>query len=64
MPTVATLRRFIAEEDGQDLMEYVLLCAFVALTGILVWQGIVTLLGVRYVEYNSQVQDIWASPDP
>jgi Flp pilus assembly pilin Flp len=64
MPTVASLRRFIAEEDGQDLMEYVLLCAFVALTGILVWQGIVTLLGVRYVEYNSQVQDIWASPDP
>jgi Flp pilus assembly pilin Flp len=58
------LRRFIADEDGQDLMEYVLLCAFVALTGILVWQGIVTLLGERYVEYNTQVQDIWASPDP
>jgi Flp pilus assembly pilin Flp len=61
---VTTLRRFVADEDGQDLMEYVLLCAFVALTGILVWQGIVILLGDRYVEYNTQVQDIWASPDP
>jgi Flp pilus assembly pilin Flp len=57
-------RRFLVDEDGQDLMEYVLLCAFVALTGIVVWQTIVTLLGQDYAQANTQVQDIWATPDP
>ena len=36
------LRRFIVEDDAQDLMEYVFLCCFIALVGIVVWQQIVT----------------------
>ena len=35
-------RRFIVEEDAQELMEYLYLCAFVALLGVLVWSNIVT----------------------
>lgn len=58
------LRRFIVEEDAQDLMEYVLLCAFVALIGIVVWGNIVTLFGTRYGEYNSRTQALWVEPDP
>jgi Flp pilus assembly pilin Flp len=57
-------RRFIVEEDAQDLMEYVFLCAFVALVGVLVWSDIVTLMGDRYTEYNTNVQGLWESPDP
>jgi hypothetical protein len=58
------LRRFIVEDDAQDLMEYVLLCSFVALVGVLVWQGIVTLIGLDYLAFNSGTQTIWETPDP
>jgi Flp pilus assembly pilin Flp len=61
---VSTFRRFVCEEDAQDLMEYVFLCAFVALVGIVVWQNIVTALGNDYTLYNTQVQGLWESPDP
>ena len=55
-------RRFIVEEDAQELMEYVFLCAFVALVGIVIWQQIVGLFGTNYQEYNSGTQDLWVDP--
>jgi Flp pilus assembly pilin Flp len=58
------LRRFIVEDDAQDLMEYVFLCCFIALVGIVVWQQIVTLIGLNYTNYNSGTQSIWETPDP
>ena len=58
------LRRFIVEDDAQDLMEYVLLCCFIALVGIVVWQNIVTALGLNYTLFNSGTQSIWETPDP
>jgi Flp pilus assembly pilin Flp len=58
------LRKFIRDEDAQDLVEYALLGAFVGLAGAAVWANVVTLLGTRYTEYNTNVQDIWASPEP
>jgi hypothetical protein len=58
------LRRFVVEDDAQDLMEYVLLCSFVALVGLVVWQSIVTLIGLDYLNYNSGTQSIWETPDP
>jgi hypothetical protein len=61
---VTLLRRFILEDDAQDLMEYVLLCSLVALVGILVWQNIVTLIGLGYAHYNSGTQSLWEMPDP
>jgi Flp pilus assembly pilin Flp len=60
----AHIRRFIADEDAQDLMEYAFLGAFIGVVSILVWQNIVSLLSARYSEYNSNVQTLWASPDP
>lgn len=57
-------RRFIADEDAQDLMEYVLLCAFIAILGIVVWNNIVTLLGTNYTSMNSGTQGLWVEPDP
>jgi hypothetical protein len=31
---------------------------------VVVWNNIVTLLGERYSEYNTNVQQLWASPEP
>jgi len=58
------LHRFIVEDDAQDLMEYVLLCCFIALVGIVVWQNIVTALGLNYTTFNTGTQSIWEVPDP
>jgi Flp pilus assembly pilin Flp len=58
------LRRFLRDDDAQDLVEYALLGLFVGVVGVLVWNNIVTLLGLRYGEYNTNVQDLWVAPDP
>lgn len=58
------VRRLLREEDAQDLMEYALLGVFVGVVGVLVWNNIVSLLGIRYGEYNTNVQDLWVQPDP
>jgi len=59
-----TFLRLVVEDDAQELMEYVFLCAFIALVGVVVWQNIVTALGDVYSQNNTQVQGIWESPDP
>jgi hypothetical protein len=45
-------------------MEYVYLCAFIGLVGILVWNNIVTLLGTNYTSFNTGTQGLWVEPDP
>ena len=57
-------RRFIVEEDAQELMEYLYLCAFIALLSVLVWNNIVTFLGNDYRSMNSGTQGLWVEPDP
>lgn len=64
MKPLHALRYFIRDESAQDLVEYAYLCVFVGLVGVVVWDGIVQLLGERYAEYNSGVQGLWQSPDP
>jgi Flp pilus assembly pilin Flp len=64
MGTVGKLRRLLADDGGQDLVEYALLGAFVGVVGVLAWQGIVTLIGQQYASYNSNVPLYWEPPDP
>jgi hypothetical protein len=45
-------------------MEYAMLGLFIGVVGVIVWNNIVTLLGERYTEYNTNVQDLWVPPDP
>ena len=46
-------------------MEYALLGAFIGLVGILAWQGVVTQIGARYTEFNTNVPMYWEPPwDP
>jgi Flp pilus assembly pilin Flp len=56
--------RFIADESAQDLVEYALLGAFIGVVAVVVWANISTLIGVRYAEYNTDVNDLWAPPEP
>jgi hypothetical protein len=56
--------RVVREDSAQDLVEYAYLSVFVGLVGVVVWQGIVQLLGARYAEYNTGVQGLWQSPSP
>ena len=58
------IARFFADDGAQELVEYALLGAFVGLVGILVWTNIVTLIGARYAEYNTNVNTLWSPPDP
>ena len=55
--------QFIRDDSAQDIVEYGYLAALVGLTGILVWGAIVNLLGLRYTDYNNDVQNSWF-PDP
>jgi Flp pilus assembly pilin Flp len=55
---------FVKDDDAQDLVEYALLCAFIGLCGIAIWQNIVTLMGTHYTTANVEVENLWASPDP
>ena len=60
----AVLARFVAEESAQDLVEYALLGVFIGVASVVVWQNIASLIGDRYTEYNTNVNTLWASPEP
>lgn len=61
---VNILFRLLIDEQGQDLVEYALLGAFIGVVSVLVWQNIVSLLGERYTDYNTNVPQLWEPPDP
>jgi Flp pilus assembly pilin Flp len=60
------LRRWLTEEDGQDLIEYALLCSFVGFTmaGSIAW--VRTALGNTYSTWdtNYQTDALVEVPDP
>ena len=57
-----TFRSFLADDSAQDVVEYAYLALFVGLVGIVVWSSVVDLLGLRYTDYNDNVQDLWEPP--
>jgi Flp pilus assembly pilin Flp len=58
------LRAFVPDESGQDVIEYGLLSAFFGIVCIAVWVVIQGNLRDAYIDYDSDVQDLWQSPDP
>ena len=60
----AALATFVSDDGGQDLVEYALLGAFIGVVSVIVWQNIATAIGLRYTEYNTNVNSLWASPEP
>lgn len=58
------LTRFVSEERGQDIIEYGLLSAGIALVGILTWDNIGSGIASAYGSWDSGVQDLWLPDDP
>lgn len=57
-------KRLFEDEQGQDLIEYVLLGAFIGLVGIAAFTAIRTAIGSAYVTFNSSENNNWRMPDP
>lgn len=59
------LTRLLIEENGQDLIEYAILAAFIGTVGILAWQSIGTGIFNAYDGWDAGVQGLSAcTPDP
>jgi Flp pilus assembly pilin Flp len=63
-PLLDHLRRFIDDDRGQDLMEYVLLTLFIGLAGLLALNAIGVTIGTWYGTSNTSVNGLWNSPSP
>jgi Flp pilus assembly pilin Flp len=58
------LHDWLHEERGQDLIEYALLTAFIALAGLAGFNAISDVMGATYTGGNTAVQDLWEVPAP
>ena len=53
---IATAARFRSDDSGQDIVEYALLAALIGIASILIWQGLVTVVGAVYTAADTNVQ--------
>ena len=63
---LCTMRRLLTEDDGQDLIEYALLSAFIGLAGVAVFNGIGTSMQTAYDawEGNANSNAVVEMPPP
>jgi Flp pilus assembly pilin Flp len=60
-----TLRRFVFDDRGQDLIEYALLSALIGVVGILAWTNVGGAINTTYTAWDTDVQGLSATtPDP
>jgi Flp pilus assembly pilin Flp len=52
------------DEDGQDLIEYALLTALIAIAGILGFQAIGVAINASYISWDTANQTLWEPPPP
>ena len=58
------LCRWLAEDDGQDLLEYVLLGATIAFAGIVVMNAFDDVIRIVYASWDTGTQAIWEPQNP
>jgi Flp pilus assembly pilin Flp len=51
------LARFVREDEGQDLIEYALLAAFIALVAVVMIISVGTGVNLIYAQVNTQVSN-------
>jgi Flp pilus assembly pilin Flp len=56
--------RFLADETGVDLIEYMLLATFLAIAGVLGIQILGTAMNNSYESWDSATQGAWETPEP
>jgi len=55
---------FAEDERGQDLVEYALLGAFVAIVTMLGLKAVTDVMGSRYSVWDTGEQNLWQPPSP
>jgi len=58
------LTRLIADDSGQDLLEYALLAAFIGVAGALILPEIAEQMGDAYGGWLSGAEAAWEPPAP
>ena len=58
------LVRFIGDDRGQDVVEYALLCVFVALAWMATWLAIQAAIAQGYIGWDTAEQNLWIPPRP
>lgn len=58
------LGRLLVETDGQDVIEYALLTAFIGFAGAAAWGAMRTSLGLAYGGFTKGVWDAWEPKNP
>jgi pilus assembly protein Flp/PilA len=56
------LARFVREDEGQDLIEYALLAAFIALVAVIMIISVGTQVNLIYGQINAQVSNAAQNP--
>jgi len=56
------LARFVREDEGQDLIEYALLAAFIALVAVIMIINVGTGVNQIYSQINAQVSNAATNP--
>ena len=64
MIRLSTLRDLVEAEDGQDLIEYALLSAFIGLAGVAVFSGMTGTMQTAYNSWVESTHDVADMPDP
>lgn len=60
----AWLKRFVADQGGQDLIEYALLSAVVGLVALATMNALGITIGTVYSSLNTAVNGLWEAPAP
>ena len=60
----ALLKRFVLEENAQDLIEYALLTGIISVGSILLLLAIRGQMQSAYTTWSTQAQDRWDPADP
>ena len=61
------LRRLLAEESAQDMVEYALLAAFIGIAGWAILMTIPSLMGLTYASWIDSANGVpgqWDPPEP
>jgi Flp pilus assembly pilin Flp len=58
------LRRFLRDDECQDLVEYAMLAAFVGLAGAAAWVLVQNAIAAGYIAFDTAEQNRWEPPDP
>jgi Flp pilus assembly pilin Flp len=62
--TMNHLARWLADTEGQDLVEYVLLGATLAFAGLLAMNNFDDVINAVYSSWDGATQAIWEPQDP